>query len=149
MHDGHVKKWVRFVERQNRKLHDAHIREWKKDRARIERWKTKHVTGHRLNVRMRVAIRKALLGQKCGRRWESIVGYTVEDLYKHLNRALPKGKTLDAVLKAGWHIDHIVPKSTYDLAKQTELAKAWCLSNLRMIPAHENWSKNDKRLFLL
>lgn len=155
-HDAHVKAWMAWnTERElearaaPEELHDAHVRLWKSDRARIERWKIEYKPGHRLNCRMRVAIRKALLGQKAGRQWEQIVGYGLQELRSHFERMLPRGKTVDGALKDGWHIDHIVPKSAFDLSDERELAKAWCMSNLRLIPAQENLSKNAKRLFLL
>jgi hypothetical protein len=159
-HDAHVNAWKQWkkeqqsqrqlrLHRQRIELHDAHVRLWRSDSSRIARWKVKHDAGYCLNMRMRVAIRKALHGNKAGRAWESIVGYTLAELRGHFERMLPKGKTLDEVMKEGWHIDHIVPKSTYNLADESELAKAWCMSNLRLMPAHENCSKGNKRTFLL
>ena len=147
MHDSHVKEWKKKP-KQDTRLHDAHVRCMRSDPARRFRSRYKIDIGFRLNNRLKVQIRKALKGEKKGRRWQEFVGYSLDDLVKHLSRMLPKRMTLERALAKGWHIDHIVPKSTYNLADPDELSRAWCLSNLRLIPAHENWSKNDKRTHL-
>lgn len=165
-HDAHVKEFVSKVRRDG-KPHSAHViawyewrrqqpwyQEWKlakdRERARLEEAaKMAKDMGYRLNGRMRVAIRKALGGKKAGRRWEAILGYTMDQLRDHFAKQLPKKMTVEDALRAGWHIDHIVPKSLYDLSNEAELRAAWCMSNLRLIPAHENHSKHARRLFLL
>jgi hypothetical protein len=159
-HDSHVHAYEAFARKtqaqkdwaakQDLKLHDAHVKEIKKSKRWVayrERVKSLD-TGYRLNVRLRVQIRKALKGEKAGRKWETLLGYTVHDLIEHFRRSLPKRVTFEQAMAKGWHIDHIVPKSTYNLADERELAKAWCMSNLRLIPAFENLSKNDKRTHL-
>lgn len=100
-------------------------------------------------VQFRVAIRKALRGQKAGRRWETLVGYTLADLTKHLERQMPKGYSLADIGSGRIHIDHIVPKIGYDVTKPEELRAAWCLSNLRPLTAAENHRKGARREFLL
>lgn len=129
--------------------HDAHVREFNRCAARRYRWRMKHDSGFRLNARLRVQIRKALKGAKGGRSWERLVGYSQQDLAAHLARMLPKRVTLDKALELGWHIDHIVPKSTFDLSDEAELAKAWALPNLRLIPGDQNIRKGAKRETLL
>lgn len=128
---------------------DAHVRQWKSDAARMMRWRTRYVDAFRLNQRMRVQIRKALKGNKAGRRWEHLVGYSLDELAACLRKQLPKGVTLSDALEHGWHIDHIVPKSLYDVTKEEELRAAWCMSNLRLVPATVNLSKRDTRVYLL
>jgi hypothetical protein len=93
---------------------------------------------------MRVAVRKALKGGKVGRRWERLVGYDITTLAKHLQRQLPRGYTMDDFFGGGLHIDHIIPKSSFDVTDEAELRACWCLSNLRPLPAHRNRSKGKK-----
>lgn len=98
---------------------------------------------------MRVQIRKALRGMKRGRSWEAFVGYTLDDLVRHLSRMLPKGMTFERCLAAGWHVDHIVAKSTFNCADPAELRAAWALSNLRLLSPVDNLRKGARREFLL
>ena len=46
-------------------------------------------------------------------------------------------------------IDHIVPKSLFDMSDEAQLKKAWCISNLRLIEARENLRKVRKNIYLI
>lgn len=148
MYDSHVKAWAKFMAKPPPR-HDAHVRAFKADVARMARWRVENDPAYRINMRMRVQIRKALKGGKAGRRWESIVGYTVHELMAHLSKALPKGMTFERAMDEGWHIDHIVPKSAFDVTNEEELRKAWALPNLRLLPGSENRAKGPRHVFLL
>jgi hypothetical protein len=77
------------------------------------------------------------------------VGYSGADAHAHFQRMLGPGQTVEAVLAAGWHIDHIVPCATYDLDNAEDVRRCWCLSNLRLLPASKNIRKGAKREVLL
>lgn len=102
-----------------------------------------------INGRMRTSIKKALRGGKAGRAWEALVGYTLADLMAHLERQMPKGFTLDDFGAGRIHIDHIIPKSTFDVTNPAELRACWALSNLRPVTAKVNLKKGAKRDRLL
>lgn len=102
-----------------------------------------------INRRLQNGVYLSLREGKAGRSWEQIVGYTVDELMAHLRRQLPAGCT-DADLATGRvHIDHIVPKSSFDVATEQGVRAAWCLSNLRPVPAQVNLRKGARREFLL
>ena len=103
----------------------------------------------RLDQRMKTAIKIALKGNKAGRSWESLVGYTLEDLRIHLERQFLPGMSWDNF--GNWHIDHIVPKASYryDNDNDPDFRACWALTNLRPLWAEENLSKGSKRLHLL
>lgn len=46
----------------------------------------------------------------------------------------------------GWHIDHIIPLSAFDLSDREQLLKACHFSNLRPMWAKQNISENDRGL---
>lgn len=92
---------------------------------------------------------QAIRGKKAGRKWEQMLGYTAAELLAHLGRMLPKGVSMQRCIDEQWHVDHIIPKSAFDLSNPEELRAAWCLSNLRLIPGAENVRKSDKHIFLL
>lgn len=117
----------------------------------MERYRLKMATDpcFRINMRMRVAIGKALKGRKEGRKWELLVGYTGKDLEAHLERQLPRGYTMRDFANGKLHIDHIVPKSMFDVTKPEELRACWALTNLRPLPAKANMKKGSKRVSLL
>lgn len=113
------------------------------------RWRMENRPGFVINQRMRTSIKKALRGRKAGRRWEALVGYTSADLVEHLMRQMPAGYTLADLGSGRIHIDHIVPKSAFDVTDPTELRACWSLANLRPVPAAVNLRKGSKRESLL
>lgn len=64
-------------------------------------------------------------------------------------KTMPKGRTLDDAFNGKMHIDHIVPKSIFDLSNEDQIKQAWCLTNLRLVDAKDNLSKGDKCIYLL
>lgn len=117
--------------------------------AERHHWRVRNNPVFVIHMRMRNSIKKALRGAKDGRRWESLVGYTREDLANHLARQMPKGFTLADIGSGRIHIDHIVPKSLFDVRNPDELMACWALTNLRPLEAKKNLRKGAKRETLL
>src|SRR6266576_4105097 len=67
----------------------------------------------RINNRMSLAIGMALNGTKGKRTWESLVGYTVSDLRRHLESYFQPGMSWKRLLLGQIHIDHVIPKSKF------------------------------------
>ena len=63
----------------------------------------------RLHSNISRSIRTALKEKKDGRRWESIVGYSRENLKTHLENLFKDGMAWDNYGK--WEVDHIKPRS--------------------------------------
>lgn len=116
--------------------------QWRRERERRD---------HRYVVRNRIAaaIKQALRANKAGRKWEVLVGYTLGDLTRHLERQFSAGMGWHNL--GQWHIDHIVPHSAfaYQSADDAEFKAAWALTNLRPLWAVENRAKHAKRTHLL
>lgn len=102
-----------------------------------------------LDHRMSTAIRLSLVSSKRRRKWEDLVGYSVDDLKAHIERQFLRGMSWENM--AEWHIDHIVPKSSFNYSspEDAEFRACWALSNLRPMWARENQRKSAKRLFLI
>lgn len=96
------------------------------------------------------AILKSLQEEKAGRTWEILVGYTLDDLYNHLETLFIDNMSWDNYgRKEGnkcWEVDHIVPKSwfKYETAEDPEFKLCWSLDNLQPKWADENRSKNNR-----
>lgn len=103
----------------------------------------------RLNHAVGAHIRWSLKGRKKGQKWESLVGFTLNDLIEHLERQFAKGMSWENYGK--WQIDHIVPVSafSYETADDDEFKACWALTNLRPLWRPENIRKRDRRLHLL
>lgn len=103
-----------------------------------------------LNGMVSGAIRKSLSGSKSGRAWENLVGYSLADLVRHLERQFVDGMTWQNRGKL-WVIDHIQPIASFAITGPDcpEFRACWGLPNLRPLPAALNLQKSDQRLFLL
>ena len=123
-----------------RKNNPKKYREYKKE----YRKKVSKIPSYRINTSISLGIWKSLKGNKSGRRWETLTGYTLEDLMKHLESQFEPWMSWDNYGK--WHIDHIKPKSLfkYENAEDPEFKKCWALENLQPLEARENLIKRDK-----
>lgn len=134
-----IKKFAKLYRINNKEKISKYRKEWitKKRKTDLK---------YNLNHRIGTLIGFSLKGNKKGRHWESLVGYTLGDLIKRLKRTLPKGYTWQDYLQSRLHIDHIIPKSVFNYTKpeHIDFKKAWALSNLQLLPAKENLTKNAK-----
>lgn len=98
----------------------------------------------RLNSRLRNAVGRTLHGEKVGRHWEDIVGYTLQDLKQHLESKFTEDMTWDNYGK--WHIDHIKPSSNFKFTSYNdeEFKECWKLENLQPLWARDNILKSNK-----
>lgn len=102
----------------------------------------------RLDGAMSRGIYGSLKGAKAGRSWESLVGYSVDELMRHLETLFLPGMTFDNYGKGGWHIDHKIPKSAhnYTSSDHHDFKRCWSLKNLQPLWEKDNltkWAKLD------
>lgn len=100
-----------------------------------------------LNNRMRRGILFALKkGIKSGRKWEVLVGYTCNDLKKHLEKLFTKGMSWKRFLNGEIHIDHKIPISVFNFTKpeHEDFKRCWSLDNLQPLWAKDNLRKNNR-----
>lgn len=97
----------------------------------------------KIRSRMATLVRYSLKHGKGGKSWESLTGYNLSALKRHLEKTLPDGYTMDDLDKL--HIDHIIPVSVFNIKDENSLdfKRCWDLSNLRLLPAEENLKKSD------
>lgn len=99
----------------------------------------------RLNKNISVGIRAALKSKKEGRKWESLVGYSLPELQKHLEKQFDDKMNWENYGKY-WHIDHIIPQSMFkfDSYEDEEFKLCWSLNNLQPKEAKANISKGGR-----
>jgi hypothetical protein len=100
----------------------------------------------RLNNRMGAAIWRALRGNKKGASWESLVGYTVDQLRSHIEKKFTKGMSWESLMKGNIHIDHKIPKAVFNYKSPDDIdfKRCWELKNLMPMWAEDNRSKGVK-----
>lgn len=101
---------------------------------------------YKLKLNMACSINQSLKGSKNGRSWEKLVGYTLNDLIRHLEKQFMPGMTWENRGRGGWHIDHIVPVSAFNFnsIEDVDFKKCWALKNLRPLWETENLRKGNK-----
>jgi len=97
-----------------------------------------------LNNRIGPAMGRSLREGKDGRSWEDLVGYTVEQLRRHIEKHFLPGMSWDN--KSKWHIDHKTPTSAFnfDTPDDVDFKKCWALNNLQPLWKLDNISKKDR-----
>jgi len=140
----------RYRDRNPEKRYHA-CTDWRKDNpeksnAIQKKSYTKRRSTPRGNIehRMGVSIQKALKENKNGRKWESLVDYTLDDLKKHIEELFTNGMTWDKLLDGDIHIDHIIPKCVFNYTKpeHMDFKRCWSLKNLQPLWAGDNISKH-------
>lgn len=121
----------------------GHYRKYHKE---YQREKKKNEPIFKLNCNLSNAIGGSLRGNKNGRHWEGLVGYTLDDLKEYLESLFMKGMTWENYGRNGWHIDHIVPISLFNITsvKCKGFRACWALENLRPMWEGENIRKGNK-----
>lgn len=169
LHDGHVRVYVAAVlqrgfqswrqeqaKPKREELHDAHVATWRSCKTLFYRWRYRHDEEFRIKERLRRQLRKKANLERIeavvrssihkdtpGFAIERLLGYSMSDLKKHLERQFRSGMNWKTYGRSGWHIDHIKPKRCFDLTRIDEVRAFWSLPNLRPLPARENLKKNQ------
>lgn len=72
------------------------------------------------------------------------LGCSVSELKIHLENLFKPGMTWKNWTHCGWHIDHKIPISSFDLTNREHLLKAVHYTNLQPMWGTENMKKSDK-----
>lgn len=72
------------------------------------------------------------------------LAYTVQELMTHLEGKFSQGMNWRNYGKNGWHIDHIRPCASFDLADPKQFKDCWDLSNLQPLWAKDNLKKGSR-----
>lgn len=103
---------------------------------------------NRMSCAVNASLRRAEI-VKGWRSWQSIVGYSTEELRAHLEKQFLNGM--------GWHnmdewqVDHIVPRADFKFSsiEDQDFLACWSLGNLRPIWSKDNLRKGDRKEFLI
>jgi hypothetical protein len=99
--------------------------------------------GVRLAACISAALVQSLKAAKAGRHWETLVGYTVNELMAHLESKFKPGMSWENQ-GSYWHIDHIKPQSWFDQLNPEQFKECWALENLQPLEATENIRKGNR-----
>ena len=138
----------------SKKYRDSHVDEERAYRRLPEVMKKRRESAKKqysspmgsLGRRMSSLMWHSLKHNKNSIHWENLVGYTINELKKHIERLFTEGMTWKVFLTGKIHIDHIIPRSVfnYELPTDIDFQRCWSLSNLQPMWAEDNLRKSDK-----
>lgn len=127
------KKEIAEYRRNNRKAISAH-----------NRLRRKTDVQYKLTVNLRSRLRCALKSnQKSGSAVRDL-GCTIKELKVYLENQFQEGMTWDNWSFSGWHLDHVIPLSSFDLTDRGQFLKASHYTNLQPLWAKDNLRKSNK-----
>jgi len=101
-----------------------------------------------LNFRMlgnlRTRIYHAMKKDTKGKKTKELLGCSIQELKIYLESKFREGMSWDNYGKYGWHIDHIIPCSMFDLTNLEQQKKCFHYSNLQPLWAVDNLKKYNK-----
>lgn len=147
---GYSRRWKIDHPKRTKEISDKHRRnnivKLRQRDKQLKSIKRKTDSSYHINNVMSRSIRASLKGNKSGRHWEDLLGYSSEVLADKLKKNMPKGYTWEDFLEGRLHLDHKIPMSAFNFSKpeHIDFKKCWALENLQLLPARENLVKNAK-----
>jgi len=93
---------------------------------------------------LRKRVRNALLGTAKAETTMNLLGCSMEELRRHLESNFEEGMSWGNHGIHGWHIDHKIPCSAFDLTDPEQQKECFNFRNLQPLWAKDNWSKGNK-----
>lgn len=138
-HDSHVIAYTRYIEKISTVMYDGHVREWASNRAIKARWMQRNDMSYVVFNRLKRGVQRCFNNKHVSTDgWFVLLGYTTEDLKRHIEKQFTYGMDWDN--RHEWHIDHIKPLCSYDIKSINDIEFKECfgLDNLRPVWAHHN-----------
>lgn len=96
---------------------------------------------YRLSTNLRSRLYKAIRGYSKDVSAVKDLDCSIEQLKKHIESQFREGMTWDNYGTRGWHIDHILPLSSFNLSDTHQAKKACHYTNLQPLWWYENLKK--------
>ena len=138
---------VRFVDRD--KATKAIYRAANKEKTKIqghiyETNRYKNDLNYRIRKVIRARIRSALARKQKSGSAISDLGCTVEEFKSYISLKFQPGMTWENWSYNGWHLDHIIPLSSFDLTNREQFLKACHYTNMQPLWKEDNMKKMNK-----
>jgi len=116
----------------------------KRAKRHAERMKNDPEYALRRTARSRINLAIKRIGGKKSQSSLEYLGCSINELKSYIEKLWKQDMTWDNYGFYGWHIDHIIPLSSFSLINEKELKRACHYTNLQPLWAHENFSKGAK-----
>jgi hypothetical protein len=148
--EGHAEKIKLWREKNKKRSNEINIKSYYKNREKIikknveyERKRLKTDINLILKKRLRARLKGALKGTIKSKKTMELLGIPHIDFLKTwIECKFKPGMTWEN--RHLWHLDHVLPCSSFDLTKPEEQAKCFHYTNLQPLWASENLSKGNR-----
>lgn len=112
----------------------------KRNRSRKRRYDSFYYSraDRRVTRSLRARFRAVLRNQKASDSVVALLGCSPGHLRQHLESRFQPGMTWENYGRYGWHVDHIIPCSAFDLTNPEEVRKCFHFSNLQPLWWRDN-----------
>ncbi|PJE69413.1 MAG: hypothetical protein COU98_02185 [Candidatus Staskawiczbacteria bacterium CG10_big_fil_rev_8_21_14_0_10_38_10] len=140
----YYQKNIERIQQQHRRYNQEHKKERLKYKVNWQKYKRKTDSRYRLDENMGTAISNSLKGKKAGRLWETLVGYTLEDLIEYLEKQFDHKMNWENY-GGYWVVDHLKPRSLFNYISSNDLEfkQCWALKNLQPLEKIKNIKKRN------
>jgi len=148
-HQKEIKKYKKLYNEKNKEKIKRYRKMYRKKHIKeIREYTRKYYKNplHRLMKQLRSRIGLSLKGNPKLSTTMELVGCSIRQLKKHLEKQFKSGMSWKNHAFDGWHIDHIIPCSKFDLSKKSEQKKCFHYTNLQPLWAEDNFQKHNKLL---
>ena len=148
-----IKKYYRSYFEENKDKISEYHKQWRESNEGYKEYKREYnktlkdsSPSYQLSSNIRTAIWSSIHEKNAKKHSKTfdVLGYSLEDLMRHLQKLFVDGMTWDNY--GEWHVDHIIPIShfKYDTTDSDEFKECWSLSNLQPLWKNDNLSKSNK-----
>ncbi len=132
------------IRRRHRKYNQEHKKERLEYKGKWQKYQRKTNPRYRLDANMGTAIWTSLKDKKAGRKWETLVSYTLKELIEYLEKQFNSKMNWDNY-GGYWAVDHVKPRSlfNYTSPENLEFKQCWALKNLQPLEKIENIKKRN------
>lgn len=140
---------VAKYEAKNKEKRKEYLKNYRRiNRTKLAAYKLKRKqesVQYKIGCYLRTRIYQALQRNRSGSAIKDL-GCTLPELKLYLESKWKPGMTWENHSPKGWHIDHIIPLSSFDLTSREQFLKACHYSNLQPLWADDNLSKGSKNI---
>lgn len=132
------------LRQQNNELKHRKKDQINKRRNKLRKIRKKRDIGYKILQNMRRRINDVLKGKNKSQTTMNLLGCSIEFFKAHIERQFVDGMNWNNYGFYGWHLDHIIPCSSFDLIDPEQQRKCFHYSNLQPLWWYDNLSKSDK-----
>lgn len=147
-----VKEYAISYREDNKEILNKKALEWSKlPEVKIRRnikkkERRQNDVGFRMEGILRCRIGDAIREQKCRKSYRTLelIGCSIDKLIEYLESKFLPGMSWENHGRYGWHLDHILPCSSFDLTNPWQQKLCFHYTNLQPLWAVDNLTKSDK-----